>query len=148
MRDEAKILEHDADPATQRGQARARHGDGILAEQPDEPAAGPLREIEKLEQRGLASPRGAGEEIKAAGIQREADVGQRLRARAIAQTDILELHDARHRDPKRSLDLPFAPSPPSHSDIARVKHMLGPSLCKVLATSSRSVFTLAAQLRA
>src|SRR5690606_11344166 len=103
--------------------------------QPDEAAARPLGEVEQPEQRGLSRARRAGQEIEGAGIEHEADVRQRLRAGSVAQTDILELHDARHRGRACSLR-PFA-GPPSHSATTRVK----PDGAKVLATSPRSVFT-------
>ena len=79
------------------GQARARQRHCILAEQADHPARRALRQIQQLEQRRLARARRAGEEIEAPARQREADVAQRLRAGAIAQPHILELHDVRHR---------------------------------------------------
>ena len=50
MRDQPEFLEDDADPAAKAGQARARHGDDVLAEQADQAAARPQREIEQLEQ--------------------------------------------------------------------------------------------------
>ena len=92
--DEAEILEDDADPAAEAGQALPRHGDDVLAEQFDQAAARPLGEVEQFEQRGLAGARRAGEEVEAAVAQREAEVRQRLRPRAVAQADIVELDDA------------------------------------------------------
>ena len=50
MRDQPEILEDDADPPAKARQARARHGDDVLAEQPDQAAARPQREIEQFEQ--------------------------------------------------------------------------------------------------
>ena len=50
MRDQPEILEDDADPAAEAGQARARHGDDVLAEQADQAAARPQGEIEQFEQ--------------------------------------------------------------------------------------------------
>ena len=41
MRDQPEILEDDADPPAEAGQAVARHGDDVLAEQPDQAAARP-----------------------------------------------------------------------------------------------------------
>src|SRR3546814_8571316 len=55
--------------------------------------------IEQPKQRGLARAARAGEEIERAGLEREADVGQRLRAGAVAQPHIFELHDIRHAAP-------------------------------------------------
>ena len=48
MRDQPEILEDHADPAAEAGQPRARHGDDILAEQADQAAARPLREVEQF----------------------------------------------------------------------------------------------------
>ena len=81
MRDQPEILEDDADPPAEAGQALARHGDDVLAEQADQPAARPLREIEQLEQRGLARARRAGEEIEAALAQRESEIATASRRR-------------------------------------------------------------------
>ena len=97
MGDEPEILEDDADPPPEAGQALPRHGDDVLAEQFDQAAARPLGEVEELEERGLARARRAGEEVEAAVAQREAEVRQRLRSRAIAQPDIVELDDAAAR---------------------------------------------------
>src|SRR3546814_15478909 len=71
----------------------------VLASQPVDAPARPLREIEQPKQRGLARAARAGEEIERAGLEREADVGQRLRAGAVAQPHIFELHDIRHAAP-------------------------------------------------
>ena len=57
MRDQAEILEDDADPPAEAGQALARHGDDVLAEQADQAAARPLGEVEQFQQRGLARRR-------------------------------------------------------------------------------------------
>ena len=93
MRDQPEILEDDADPAAKAGQAAARHGDDVLAEQADQPTARPQGEIEQLQQRGLAGAGGAGEEVEAAVAQRESEIGQRFGAGAVAQPDIFELDD-------------------------------------------------------
>ena len=87
MRDQPEILEDDADPPPEAGQAAARHGDDVLAEQPDQAAARPQREIEQFEQRGLAGARRAGEEVEAALAQREARdrTGSRRRCRSAAR---------------------------------------------------------------
>jgi hypothetical protein len=47
--DEAEILEDNPDPPSEAGQSLARHGDDILTEQPDQPAAWTLGEIEQLQ---------------------------------------------------------------------------------------------------
>src|SRR3546814_9963980 len=53
-------------------------------------AARPLRQIEHLEQRRLARARCAGEEIEAARLEVEADVGEDLGIGTIAQADAVE----------------------------------------------------------
>ena len=97
MRDQPEILEHDADAAAKAGQALAGERHHILAEQADHAATGPLGEIKELEQGCLARARAAGEEIKIAAVEREADVGQGLAVQTIAQADIFELDDGRHK---------------------------------------------------
>jgi hypothetical protein len=65
----------------------------MRGKQADHPARRPLRQIKHAQQRGFAGAARAGQEIEPAGVQRERNVGQRLFARAIAQPDIVELHD-------------------------------------------------------
>src|SRR3546814_6492 len=93
------VCSSDLDPPPESGQPAPRQRYRVLAEQPDDAAARPLREIEQPKQRGLARAARAGEEIERAGLEREADVGQRLRAGAVAQPHIFELHDIRHAAP-------------------------------------------------
>src|SRR3546814_19126697 len=84
----------------------------ILPEQADDAPAGPLGEVEQLQQRRLARARRAGQEIETAAGERKADVGQRLAIQTIAQADIFELDDGQHASisaPARSL-LPRASS--------------------------------------
>ena len=96
MRDQAEILEHHADPPPKTGQPVARQDHRILAEQADDAPARPLREVKEPQQRRLARAARPGQEIELPGSQRETDVTQRLLARAVSQTDILELDDVRH----------------------------------------------------
>ena len=107
MRDQPEILEDDADPPAEAGQAAARHGDDVLAEQADQAAARAQREIEQLQQRGLAGARRAGEEIEAALAQRESEIGQGLGAGAVAQPDIFELDDRSAALSAASPDIPM-----------------------------------------
>src|SRR5690606_20519560 len=93
VRDEPEILEHDADPAAKGGQRLAWERDHVGPEHPDDPARRPLREIEQLEQRGLAGAARAGEEVEAPRIERERDVAQHLALGAVAQADVIELYD-------------------------------------------------------
>ena len=97
IRKEPEILEDDADPPPIGRHPPARQRHDILPEQPDEPAARAEREIEKAQERGLARTRWSGEEGEGAGGEIEGDVRKSLRARAVAQTNIFELHDAGHR---------------------------------------------------
>lgn len=106
MRDQPKVLKNDADAAAKARQALAGERHHILSEQPDDAATGALGEVEELQQRRLARARRAGQEIEAAAMQREADVGQRFAVQTIAQADIFELDDRRHvsmNAPARSL---------------------------------------------
>jgi hypothetical protein len=50
MRDQPEILEDDADPPAEAGQPPARHGDDVLAEDPDQAPARPQREVEQFQQ--------------------------------------------------------------------------------------------------
>ena len=93
VRDQPKVLEHHPKPAAKAGQAFARQGDRIGSEHPDHPARGPLRQIEQLEQRGLARAARPGQEVKAARKQRERDIAEHFAVGAIAQPDIVELDD-------------------------------------------------------
>src|SRR3546814_16544589 len=92
MWDQAEILKNDADATAKTGQAVARHRPQILAEQPHDAPARPLREIEHPQQRGLARARRAGEEIKAPRLEVEADVAQHFAIGTIAQPDIFEFN--------------------------------------------------------
>src|SRR3546814_85255 len=96
MRDETEILKHHPDPPPERWKARTRHGDDVLPEQRNEPPAWPLRQIKQAKQRRLARPRRTAQKMKRAFLQREVQIAQRLRARAIAQADILESNNADH----------------------------------------------------
>src|SRR3546814_18717101 len=112
MRHQPEILEHHADAATEAGQALAGQRHHILPEQADDAPAGPLGEVEQLQQRRLARARRAGQEIETAAGERKADVGPRLAIQTIAQADISELDDGRHATisaPARSL-LPRTPT--------------------------------------
>src|SRR3546814_19569849 len=95
MRHQPEILEHHADAATEAGQALAGQRHHILPEQADDAPAGPLGEVEQLQQRRLARARRAGQEIETAAGERKAYVGQRLAIQTIAQADICELADGR-----------------------------------------------------
>ncbi len=136
MRDEPELLEDDADPPPEAGQAAARHGDDILAEQPDQAAAWPLGEVEELEERRLARTRGAGQEVEAALAQRKAEVRQRLGARAVAQAHIVELDDtacgaqppaSARTQARRSMAWRSAPRKPAKRAFAcwKAPHVLG-----------------------
>ena len=96
VREQAEILEHHPDPAAEARQALARERHRILAEQAGSAAGRALRQIQQLQQRGLARPRCPGQEIERARLERERHVAQRLRAGAVAQPHILELHDIGH----------------------------------------------------
>src|SRR3546814_9349475 len=96
MRDETESLKHHPDPPPERWKARTRHGDDVLPEQRNEPPAWPLRQIKQAKQRRLARPRRTAQKMKRAFLQREVQIAQRLRARAIAQADILESNNADH----------------------------------------------------
>jgi len=113
MRHQPEILEHDANATAKSRHPVARHGDDVVAEHVDDATAGPLREIEHLEQRRLARAGRAGQEIEAAALQREIEVRQGFPVRPVPQSDIFELDDCRHPDvpvprqnsrPKRDLN--------------------------------------------
>jgi hypothetical protein len=99
--DQPKVLENNADPAPEAGEALARHGDDIFAEQPDEAPARPLRQIKEPQQRGLAGPRRPGKEVEASLAKRKAEVRKRFRAGAVSQADVFELDDVAARDQSR-----------------------------------------------
>src|SRR3546814_16619133 len=117
MRDETEILKHHPDPPPERWKARTRHGDDILPEQRNEPPAWPLRQIKQAKQRRLARPRRTAQKMKRAFLQREVQIAQRIRARAIAQADIIEPNKADHCY-HRLPNLPWATPLKSFSGLA------------------------------
>src|SRR3546814_12261153 len=96
MWDQAEILKNDADATAKTGQAVARHRPQILAEQPHDAPARPLREIEHPQQRGLARARRAGEAINAPRLQVDADDAQHFAFGTLAQPTLVQIeHPAR-----------------------------------------------------
>src|SRR5258708_8350232 len=90
MRDEAEILEHDADAPAQCRQLLARRRREIPAEQRDESARWPLGQVDELEQTRFAGPTRPGQEVEAAWPQLHGDVAPDLPPGALAHADILE----------------------------------------------------------
>ncbi len=129
MRHQPEILEHHADPAAKSRQAVTRQHHRILAEQPDHATRRALREVQQLQQRGLAGATRTGEEIERTTAQGEADVRQRLRSgvrtRAVTKPDILELDDIRHDVVApafaRLMPVPMPVSALSHESAGRFK---------------------------
>jgi hypothetical protein len=91
--DQAEILENHTQTAAEGRQLRARLGDYIASEHADRAARRTLREIEQFQQRGLARPARAGEEIEPTGKQSEGQIAQNLTVRAVAKADIVEARD-------------------------------------------------------
>jgi hypothetical protein len=93
--DEAEVLEDDADPPAVLRQGLARRLGKLVAEQPDAAAGRPLRQIQELQQRGLAGAGRAGQKIEAASRQPELEVAQHLRAGPVTQAHPVEFDDRR-----------------------------------------------------
>jgi hypothetical protein len=95
MRNQAEILEYDADPAPQGRKLAPRQAGQILAEQRNQAARRALGHIDQAQQGGLAGARRAGEEMERARLEAQGDVAQHLRPPAVSHADILEPHHRR-----------------------------------------------------
>ncbi len=97
MIEQAKILQHDADPLAQIGDVVLGQQRDVMAEQIDQPARWPQRQEQEPEQRGLAGAGWTGEELEGMGGDQEIKVAQNLRAKPVAQSDIFEPNQAQLR---------------------------------------------------
>ena len=97
MIEQAKILQHDADPLAQVGDLILAEQRDVVAEQIDQAARRPQRQEQQPQQRGLAGAGGAGEKLEGVRGDQEAEVAQNLRAEPVAQSDIFEPNQAQLR---------------------------------------------------
>ena len=90
--EQAKVLEHDADPPPQRRQRILAQRRDIVAEQRDEAARRPQRQEQQAQQRGLARARGPGQELERMRIDPEASgrAGPPVRARSASRHSRIE----------------------------------------------------------
>jgi hypothetical protein len=95
MAEQAEVLEHNADAAPEDRERLSRRIAQLLAEQPDPAPRRPLREIEQLEQRGLARARRTGEEIEPAVVQPEVEIAQDLGPGSVPKPDAIEFRNLR-----------------------------------------------------
>ena len=91
MVEQAEFLEHDADVTPHLQQRILVERGGVLAEQGDATAGRTQRQQQQFEQRSLAGPRGASEEMERAGFDAEIEIAEDLGPLPIAQADIGEL---------------------------------------------------------
>ena len=109
MVDQAEILEHDTDAASQRVVRLAVGEQGVGIEQRNDAARRRFGQIDDFQQRRLARPADAGQKIKAASVELHRDVMQDFRIGAVALADVLQSDHARLRDPR-------SPAPPIPQD--------------------------------
>ena len=84
MVEQAELLEHHADAATQRRHGILVEARDVAAEEADHAARRLEGEQDQLQQRGLAGTGGAGEKLEALRLDAEGDVAQRLRTHPVA----------------------------------------------------------------
>jgi hypothetical protein len=82
--EQAKILEHDADAPAQRRERILGQGRDVVAEYGDKTARRPQRQKQHAQERGLACPRGPGQELERMGFDPERQIAQDLRSKPIA----------------------------------------------------------------
>ena len=107
MIEQTKILEYDADAAAQRGTVVLGQRRSIPVEHGNQPARRLERQKQEPQQRGFAGARRAGEKLKRVAVDMEAQVAQNLRAKPIAQADILESDHIPLRGPTKSFPVPL-----------------------------------------
>src|SRR3979411_484361 len=95
--EQAKVLQHDADPLAQVGDRILAEQRDVMAEQIDQPAGRPQRQEQQPQQRGLAGAGRSGEELERMGGDQETEVAQNLRAKPVTQSDIFEPNQAQLR---------------------------------------------------
>ena len=99
MVQQAEILEDHADLAAQRGHLGPAERADILPQDRQKAARRAQAQMHHVQEGGLAGAAGAGQEMKAAGLDRDTDVLQYLGADAIPESDIIKTD---HRDSGRS----------------------------------------------
>jgi predicted Zn finger-like uncharacterized protein len=109
MADQPEVLEDNANSPAKGRQGLPLEVTQFLAKQANAAACGALREVEELEKRRLTGAGRAGEEIEPALGQAEIEVAQDFGARAVPQSNAIELNDRGQR-PAPSI----APLPMSH----------------------------------
>ena len=97
MIEQAKVLQHDADPLAQIGDLILAEQRDVMAEQIDQAARRPHRQEQQPQQRGLAGAGRAGQELERMGGDQETEVAQNLRAEPVTQSDIFEPNQAQLR---------------------------------------------------
>jgi predicted Zn finger-like uncharacterized protein len=93
MPHEPEVLEDDSDPAAKRGKSLPWRFAELFAEQANPSPRRSLREVKKLQQRGLARARRPREKIEAAAAELEIEIAQDFGSRAVAQADAREFGD-------------------------------------------------------
>src|SRR5882757_9370497 len=95
--EQAKVLQHDADPLAQIGNLILAEQRNVMAEQIDEATRRPQRQEQQSQQRSLAGAGRPGEELEGMGGDLETKVAQNLRAKPVTQSDIFEPNQAQLR---------------------------------------------------
>src|SRR5215204_4713391 len=90
--EEAEILEHHAHPAAHPGERVAGDADDVPAEERDQPSGRAHRHEDQPQERRLAGPGRAGQELERVRLDREGEVAQDLRPHPVTDADIVELN--------------------------------------------------------
>ena len=94
---QAKVLQHDADPLAQIGDFILAEQRDVMTEQVDEAARRPQRQEQQPQERGLAGAGGTGEKLEGVCGNQETEVAQNLRAEPVPQSDIFEPNQSQLR---------------------------------------------------
>src|SRR5258707_6429592 len=95
--EQAKVLQHDADPLAQARDLVLAEQRDVVAEQIDQPAGRPQRQEQQPQQRGLAGAGGPGEKLEGVGGDQETKVAQNLRTQSVTQSNVFEPNQAQLR---------------------------------------------------
>src|SRR3979411_1692496 len=95
--EQAKVLQHDADPLAQIGDLILAEQRDVMTEQIDQAAGRPQRQKQQPQQRGLAGAGRSGQELEGMGGDQETKVAQNLRAKPVTQSYIFEPNQAQLR---------------------------------------------------
>jgi hypothetical protein len=90
MVDQPELLEDHADLTAQLGKFRPWRQRYIAAEQVNQTAGRPQRQIHQLEKRGFPRTAGSGKKVERPGLEREIYIAQNFRSDTIAHSDVFK----------------------------------------------------------